>query len=278
MAYGRLYLVATPIGNLEDITYRAVRVLREVDVIACEDTRRTRKLCSYYDITTQLISYHEHNELDRAPELIQMMKKGKDLALVSDAGTPAISDPGERIVREALVSGLEVVPIPGPCAAVTALSASGLSTSSFLFIGFLPRQSVDRRRKLKEVSLYPHTLVFYVSPHRFLDVVQDIHQVCGERRIVVARELTKMHEEFRQTTVSEVLEQGWRPQGEICLLVAGARKLEEQMLTELSVLEHVQFYQQAGLSRKEALKRVAADRKVSKREVYRALLEEEGKL
>ena len=201
---GTLYLVATPIGNLEDITHRAVRVLGEVDVIACEDTRHTKKLLNHYGINTKTISYHEHNERERAAELLELLKSGKDIAVVSDAGTPGISDPGFRLTRIAIENGVSVVPVPGANALITALIASGLPTDEFFFGGFLPARSGARRARLAELRSTPATLIFYEGPHRIAATLKDAHEILGEREAVVARELTKIHEEFARGRLSEL--------------------------------------------------------------------------
>jgi 16S rRNA (cytidine1402-2'-O)-methyltransferase len=220
---GTLYILATPIGNLEDITYRAVRILGEVNLVACEDTRVTARLLAHYGLHKPLISYHEHNERTRAGELIARLRSGENVALVSDAGTPLISDPGYRLAMAAAAEGIAVVPIPGPVAFVAALSAAGLPTDAFRFGGFLPPKSGQRRRVLEQFKDDPATLVFYETPHRIVRALEDVAAVMGERRVVVARELTKIHEEFLRGTVSEVraeLEKRPAIKGEITLLIA----------------------------------------------------------
>ena len=207
---GTLYLVATPIGNLEDITHRAVRLLGEVDLVACEDTRHTRKLLNHYGINTRTISYHEHNERERAVELLKSLKAGLDVALVSDAGTPAISDPGFRLARLAIENGVRVVPVPGASALITALVASGLPTDEFFFGGFLPARSGARRARLQELASISATLIFYEAPHRIAATLRDAHEILGEREAVVARELTKLHEEIARGRLSELAER-FRP-------------------------------------------------------------------
>src|SRR5215471_3177599 len=219
---GLLYLVATPIGNLEDITYRAVRILGEADVIACEDTRQTRKLLDHYGIQKPLVSYYEHNESRRAQELVTKLKSGATIAQVSDAGMPGISDPGYRVVKLALEHGIRVVPIPGPSALVAALAASGLPTDAFEFRGFLPAKAGQRRTALEQMRRLEHTVVFYEAPHRIEETMEDIVQILGGRRpVVIARELTKLHEEFIRGTAKEVLESVRRRElkGEITLLI-----------------------------------------------------------
>lgn len=266
---GILYIVATPIGNLEDLTYRAARILREVNLIACEDTRQTRKLLDHYSIQQTAISYHEHNEAARAVELVQRLLGGENIALVSDAGVPLVSDPGYRVVRAALDAGVTVTPVPGPSAALAALSASGLATDSFRFAGFLPSKSGQRQRLLREMTKVNETMVFYESPHRILDALVDINEILGTRPVVVARELTKVHEEFLRGTAREVhAVLSTRPtiKGEITLLIG---KAEAAPVTGSPLGEAVASYERDGLSRMDAIKAVARDRGLSKREVYR---------
>src|SRR5215813_13389620 len=221
---GTLYIVATPIGNLEDITQRALRVLREADLIACEDTRHTRKLLNHFGITTATTSYYEHNEQERAEELCAMLESGRNVALVSDAGTPLISDPGFRIVHVARDRGISVVPIPGASALIAALSASGLATDQFLFAGFLPARARARRAKLSELTSIPATLIFYEAPHRIKATLKDAREVLGNRAAVIARELTKLHEEFARGSLSELTERFSKSEaarGEMVLIVSG---------------------------------------------------------
>ncbi len=267
---GTLYIVATPIGNLEDITLRAVRVLRECDLIACEDTRHSRKLLEHFGISKPLFSYHEHNEAQRAAELVQRMQSGENAALVTDAGTPLVSDPGYRLVRAAIDAGIAVVPVPGVSAAVGALSAAGLPTDAFRFCGFLPAKSSQRRAVLEELKTETGTLIFYETPHRILSALEDVEAMLGERPVVVARELTKLHEEFLRGTAQEIREQlAARPavKGEFTLLIG---KGEPQAVHhDLSLEQAVHAAEQAGLGRMDAIKRVAKERGLSKREVYR---------
>ncbi|HVF22084.1 MAG TPA: 16S rRNA (cytidine(1402)-2'-O)-methyltransferase, partial [Pyrinomonadaceae bacterium] len=219
---GTLYLVATPIGNLGDITHRALQVLRDVDLIACEDTRHTRKLLQHYGIETRTISYHEHNEQQRAAELIDLLKQGSNVAIVSDAGTPSISDPGFRLVRVAVENEVTIVPLPGPSALISALIAAGLPTDQFFFGGFLPARSGARRARFDELRSVPGTLIFYEAPHRLTASLRDAHEILGEREAVVARELTKLHEEMRRGRLSELAEHYStieQPRGEIVLLI-----------------------------------------------------------
>jgi 16S rRNA (cytidine1402-2'-O)-methyltransferase len=269
---GRLYLVATPIGNLEDITYRAVRVLREVGVIACEDTRQTRKLLDHYGIRKPTVSYHEHNEAERSEDLAGRMRAGESVALVSDAGTPLVSDPGYRLVQAALSSGIPVEPIPGPSAALTALAASGLPTDAFHFGGFLPPKAGARARLLESLVEESATLIFYEAPHRVLETLETIEQVLGPRPVVLARELTKIHEEFLRGTAAEIRAQLASREGikgEITLLIGkAAEPAPDSRPLEDAVGELVR----AGTPRMDAIKQVARRRGLSKREVYDHLL------
>ena len=223
---GTLSIVATPIGNLEDITLRALRILKEVDLIACEDTRRTLKLLNHFGIKKRLISYFEHNELGRLPEILSLLKAGQNVALVSDAGTPTISDPGFPLVREAVACGIRVEPIPGPCAAITALATSGLPTDRFLFIGFLPQKRGKRRSLLESLRDEEGTIILYESPHRILKALTDIASVLGNRPLVIVRELTKVHEEFVRGSADEISRslQGAEIKGEFVVLVAGNQR------------------------------------------------------
>jgi 16S rRNA (cytidine1402-2'-O)-methyltransferase len=266
---GRLYLVATPIGNLEDITHRALRILREADLIACEDTRHTRKLLDHYGISKPVISYHEHNEAARAQELVERLRADATVALVSDAGMPLVSDPGYRVVAAAIAAGIPVIPIPGPSAVVAALAASGLATDSFYFGGFLPAKSGQRIRTLEAVRENPSTLIFYEAPHRILATLADVEKVLGPRHVVVARELTKIHEEFLRGAVAEVratLESRSPAKGEITLLIG---KADVQPADPTTLEEAVEACERAGMSRMDAIKEVARKRGLSKREVYK---------
>jgi 16S rRNA (cytidine1402-2'-O)-methyltransferase len=273
-----LYLVGTPIGNLEDITLRAVRVLQEVDVIACEDTRQTQKLLNHYRITTRTTSYHQHNELTRSAELVKAMQEGARVALVADAGMPGISDPGFRLVSLAIRHGVSVVPIPGAAAFLAALVASGLPTDSFRFSGFLPAKRGERRRALEAIKSSPRTQVFYETPHRIVEALEDVVEVLGARRhVVIARELTKLHEEFlrgRAGAVLETLKSRDGVKGEITLLMGKAEEAPAQVSRE----SRVSLRQRVGeimaaerVDEKAALKKAAKERGVSKSEAYREL-------
>ncbi len=266
---GTLYIVATPIGNLEDITFRAVRILKEADLIACEDTRHTGKLLAHYGISKPLVSYHEHNERARAEELLAELQAGKNVALVTDAGTPLISDPGYRLVAGARKLGIPVSPVPGPGAFLAALSASGMATDSFVFLGFLPPKKTQRRKVLESWKAIRSTLVCYEAPHRVIETLQDIAEVLGVREVALARELTKVHEEFLHGTPADLLETlSRRPalKGEITLMVGKGDAPEPDQQPLQSAVDELL---QAGVPRMEALKTIARRRGLSKREVYK---------
>jgi 16S rRNA (cytidine1402-2'-O)-methyltransferase len=278
---GCLYLVATPIGNLEDISLRALRILKEVDLIACEDTRQTRKLLAHYDIHTRLESYHEHNEMTRAPELVIELEQAAQIALVSDAGTPAISDPGQRLVALCLRHGIPVVPVPGPSALVSAIAASGLCTDEFVFVGFLPSRAGERSTELHSLAAEPRALVFYEAPHRLVGMLEDALAVFGNRHAVIAREVTKVHEEFRRGRISEILESFLKtpPRGEITVIIApadhqsdshSARNTTDLALPLPQRVEEIMRAQ--SLDHKAALKIAARERGLTKREAYKQLL------
>ena len=266
---GILYLVATPIGNLEDITLRALRILKEVDVIAAEDTRITLKLLNHYEINKPLISYHRHNEEIKKDVLIQKLKNGKNIALVTDAGTPGISDPGEVIVKEAIQNNIEIIPIPGACAAINALICSGLDTREFSFIGFLPLNKKLRKEKLDEIKNETKTLIIYEAPHKLKDTLEDLEGILDERKIVLARELTKIHEEFIRGNIKILKEKCGNLKGEIILIIEGGKKqIEQNYLNNLSLEEHYKFYENTGMDKKEIIKKIAKDRGVNKNEIY----------
>ncbi|MFX3624220.1 MAG: 16S rRNA (cytidine(1402)-2'-O)-methyltransferase [Ectobacillus sp.] len=275
-AKGMLFLVPTPIGNLEDMTYRAIRTLKEADVIAAEDTRQTKKLCNYFDIDTPVISYHEHNKETAGNKILDLLEEGKTVALVSDAGMPCISDPGYELVREAVEEKYHVIPLPGANAALTALIASGLPTQHFYYYGFLQRQKKEKKRELEQIKQAADTLIFYEAPHRLADTLSVMIEVFGNRKAALCRELTKKFEEFIRGSLEELLEwaRSGEVRGEFCILVEG--NLQEEADTEewwqpLTMLEHVQYYiDEKRLSSKEAIKEVAKDRNISKRDVYQA--------
>lgn len=282
---GILYLCATPIGNLDDMTFRVLETLKSVDLIAAEDTRNSIKLLNHFDIHTEMTSYHEYNKYDKAQWLIGRMQEGVNVALITDAGTPAISDPGEVLVRECHKAGIRVTSLPGPAACITALTMSGLSTRRFCFEGFLPSAVEDkkgRRRILDDLADESRTIIIYEAPHHLKAVLDDLYECLGERRITICRELTKKFEEVRPTTLSEAISfyRDNEPRGEYVLVIEG-KSLEEQdeekrlSWQEMSLEEHMKIYEDKGFSRKDAMKQVAADRGVGKREIYQALLKNE---
>jgi len=272
---GTLYLVATPIGNLADITHRALQILKDVDLIACEDTRHTHKLLQHYGITTKTVSYHEHNEQQRTPQLVDQLKQGSDIAVVSDAGTPSISDPGYRLVRAAIENGVAVVPVPGPSALISALIAAGLPTDEFFFAGFLPSRTNARRTRLSELRTVPGTLIFYEAPHRLATTLKDAYEILGERDAVVARELTKLHEEIKRGRLSELasyFEDGNKARGEIVLLIDRNVIADTTVKTETSIAALVDRFEQEGMDHRAALKKAARELGLSRAEAYRKLL------
>lgn len=274
---GILYLVPTPIGNLEDMSFRAIRLLKEADFIAAEDTRNTKKLCNYFEIKTPIVSYHEHNKESSGIKLLEKLKEGVKIALVSDAGMPTISDPGYELVAAALTEGLTVVPLPGANAALTALIASGLPCQPFYFYGFLNRQKKEKKKELETLKKQTATIIFYESPHRLKETLTLLEAVLGDRRIVLCRELTKKYEEFIRGTITEAID--WANQeeirGEFCLIVEGsdedATEEETSWWVDLTIEEHVNHYiSTQGISSKEAIKLTAKDRGLQKRDVYQA--------
>lgn len=280
---GILYLCATPIGNLEDITYRVVRILKEADLIAAEDTRNSKKLLNHFEIHTPLTSYHEYNRVEKAHELIEQLLAGKNIALITDAGTPGISDPGEVLAEFALEQGITVTSLPGASASVTALSVSGQNTRRFVFEGFLPGEKKERRFLLEALREETRTIILYESPHHLWKTLQDLYGTLGDRSVTICRELTKIHEEIRKTTLSDVINyyKDNEPRGEYVLVLAGADKKEllqkqQEQYRDLSMEAHVAQYEAAGMDRKEAMKAVAKDRGIGKREVYQALCGKEG--
>jgi len=272
---GTLYLVATPIGNLADITHRALQILKDVDLIACEDTRHTHKLLQHYGITTKTVSYHEHNEQQRTTQLIDQLKRGSDIAVVSDAGTPSISDPGYRLVRAAIENDVTVVPVPDPSALISALIAAGLPTDEFFFAGFLPSRTNARRTRLSELRTVPGTLIFYEAPHRLATTLKDAYEILGERDAVVARELTKLHEEIKRGRLSELasyFEDGDKARGEIVLLIDRNVIADTTVKTETSIAALVDRFEQEGMDHRAALKKAARELGLSRAEAYRKLL------
>jgi len=281
---GCLYVVATPIGNLEDISMRALRILKEADLIACEDTRQTMKLLSHFDIHTKLVSYHEHNELTRSPEIVIDLEQGASVALVSDAGMPAISDPGQRLVSLCLRHGIKVVPVPGPSAFVAALAGSGLPAEEFTFIGFLPARATQRRKSLRDLAAVPRTLVFYEAPHRLLDSLEDMLEILGDRPTVIAREISKVHEEFVHGRLADLVEsvRTKAPRGEITVLVGTADGAPLHIPGDGSAAKVTnivplskrveQLMRENSVDRKAALKQAARERGLTRREAYKQLL------
>ena len=274
-----LYIVGTPIGNLEDITFRAVRILQEVDLIAAEDTRHTGKLLQHYHIKTAQVSYHEHNRQQRVGELLQNLETGKSIALVTDAGMPGISDPGYDLVRACVKSGFLVIPIPGVTAAITALAASGLPTEQFVFVGFLPPKSKDRKEYLANMKSENRTLIFYESPHRLNSTLTDLETVLGgERRIVLARELTKLHEDFWRGTIADAIAlyaQDRQPKGEYTLVVAGSAKSESITLSEAQLKAELRQLIQQGMTRSQASRQLAELTSLPRRQIYQLSLEDQ---
>jgi 16S rRNA (cytidine1402-2'-O)-methyltransferase len=272
---GCLYLVATPIGNLEDMTYRAVRILAEVDIIAAEDTRNSIKLLNHFDIKTPMTSYHEHNKYEKATELVAKLVEGKNIAVITDAGTPGISDPGEELVKQCYEAGVKVIPVPGACAAVNAVIASGLPTRRFSFEAFLPSDKKERKYILEELKAETRTMIIYEAPHRLVKTLKELFEALGNRRSTICRELTKKHETFFLTTLEEAIGyyEATEPKGECIIVVEGLSReaiLEEArgQWDSMTIEEHINHYMSQGIDKKEAVKLVAKDRGLPKREVY----------
>ena len=273
---GILYLVATPIGNLEDITLRAIKVLKEVDLIAAEDTRHTLKLLNHLEISKPMVSYHRHNEEFRCDFLIKELKEGKSVALVSDAGTPGISDPGEEIVKVCIKENIKIVPIPGACAMINALITSGIDTKEFCFFGFLPLNKKNRKEKLEEIENINKTIILYEAPHKIKNTLEDLKKVLDEnRKVVLAREITKIHEEFIRGSIDELLLKVDNLKGEMVLIIEGNKKIKENDLCDLSLDEHYKFYENLGFDKKEIIKKIAKDRNVKKNEIYKQFINKE---
>lgn len=267
---GKLYLVATPIGNLEDITLRAINVLKNVDLIAAEDTRHTLKLLNHLEISKPMISCHRHNENEKSNKIIEKLKEGKNIAIVSDAGTPGISDPGEEVVKEAIKENIQIIPIPGACAAINALIVSGIDTKEFYFLGFLPLNKKLRKEKFEEIKKSEKTIIIYEAPHKMKNTLQDLKDVINNRKIVLSRELTKIHEEFIRKNINELLDNIDNLKGEMILIIEGNKKEknEENELNFLSIEEHYKYYEKQGYDKKEIIKKIAKDRNVNKNEIY----------
>ena len=275
---GKLYVVATPIGNLEDITLRAINTLKEVDIIIAEDTRHTLKLLNHLNISKPLISYHRHNEEIKKDMIINKIKEGNNIALISDAGTPVVSDPGEVIVKEALKENIQVIPIPGACALITALMGAGVSTKKFLFLGFLSLNKKLRKKELEKIEKEESTVILYEAPHKIKNTLNDLEKYVGKRNIVVARELTKIHEEFIKGTIEEVINQIENPKGEYIIIIDENEEIEdeENELNNLSLEEHYKYYENQGMNKKEIIKQIAKDRNVSKNDIYMKFIEQKG--
>lgn len=279
---GTLYLCATPIGNLEDITYRVLRTLKEVDLIAAEDTRNSMKLLNHFEIHTPMTSYHEYNKIEKAHQLVGQLRQGKNIALITDAGTPGISDPGEELVRIALEEGIHVTSLPGAAACITALTMSGQPTRRFAFEAFLPHEKKERAKILEELKSETRTIILYEAPHHLITTLEELREALGNRSVSLCRELTKKYEDIQKTTLDDVLLyfKDHNPRGEYVLVISGKdrRELElqaQQTWEKLSLTEHMAFYETQEIPRKEAMKLVARDRGISKRDVYQALLSEE---
>lgn len=268
---GKLYLVATPIGNLEDITLRALNILKEVDIIAAEDTRHTLKLLNHYKISKPLISYYKQIEEEKSEILIEKLEDGLNIAIVSDAGTPGISDPGERIIKKAIEKNIQIIPIPGCCAAINALIISGMSTKEFIFVGFLPVNKKEKREKLEQLKGNRSTMIFYEAPHKLTSTLEDMQAILGDREISISRELTKIHEETIRSNISKIIEEHNNPKGEYVIIVEGNKNNENdslKILNNLPIQEHYKYYENQGLNKKEIIKRISKDRGVSRNEVY----------
>lgn len=276
---GMLYLCATPIGNLEDITIRVLRILKEVDLIAAEDTRNSRKLLNYFEIRKPLTSYHEYNKYEKANELVEKMQQGMNIALITDAGTPGISDPGEELVRQCHKAGITVTSLPGAAACITALTVSGLSTRRFCFEAFLPADKKERKQVLEELLNETRTIVIYEAPHHLVKTLELLYQTLGERRITICRELTKKYETIFLTTFEAAIDYYGKelPKGECVIVIEGKNRAElvrqqQEQWQQLSVEEHMQFYLSEGFDKKEAMKHVAKDRGISRRDVYQIVM------
>ena len=276
---GKLYLCATPIGNLEDITYRVLRALKEVDLIAAEDTRNSIKLLNHFEIKTPMTSYHEYNKIEKAYQLVDKMREGKNIALITDAGTPGISDPGEDLVRICYEEGIEVTSLPGPAACITALTMSGLPTRRFAFEAFLPREKKERALVLEQLKKETRTIILYEAPHHLVKTLEELLEALGNRKIAVCRELTKRYEEKTLASISEMLDyyKENEPRGEYVLVLEGKSfetiaEEEKKSWEAMTIEEHMAIYEGQGIDRKEAMKLVAKDRGISKRDVYQALL------
>ncbi len=270
---GRLYIVATPIGNLDDITLRAIQVLQSVDLIAAEDTRHTLKLLNHLEISKPLISCHRHNEEIKTEILIEKLREGQNIALVSDAGTPGICDPGEVVIRKCIEEGIETIPIPGACAMINAIITSGLDTKEFTFLGFLPLNKKLRKEKLEEIKKTEKTMILYEAPHKLIVTLKDLAEILEDRKVVLARELTKIHEEFIRGNINEIIQKAENLKGEMVLMIEGNKEIKEENHFEtLSIEEHYKWYEQQGMEKKEIIKKMAKDRGTSKNEIYQKFI------
>lgn len=273
---GKIYLIATPIGNLEDITYRAVKILKEVNIIAAEDTRHSLKLLNHLKISKPMISYHRHNEDTKTDVLLNILKEGKDIGLITDAGTPGISDPGEEIVKEAIKNNIEVIPIPGACALINALITSGLNTKEFSFYGFLPLDKKLRKEKMDDIKKQNKTIIFYEAPHRLEKTLKELKEIFGNINIVVAKELTKIHETFYRGTIEEVLEKMGEIKGEFIVMFEVHSKTEKELeieeLSKKTIEEQYTYYEKQGLSKKDIIKTIAKNNNVPKDVIYKQFI------
>jgi hypothetical protein len=273
---GKIYLIATPIGNLEDITYRAVKILKEVNIIAAEDTRHSLKLLNHLEISKPMISYHRHNEDTKTEVLLNLLKEGKNIGLITDAGTPGISDPGEEIVKEAIKNNIEVIPIPGACALINALITSGLNTKEFSFYGFLPLDKKLRKEKMDDIKKQNKTIIFYEAPHRLEKTLKELKEIFGNINIVVAKELTKIHETFYRGTIEEVLEKMGEIKGEFIVMFEVHSKTEKELeieeLSKKTIEEQYTYYEKQGLSKKDIIKTIAKNNNVPKDVIYKQFI------
>ena len=273
---GKLYIVATPIGNLEDITLRAINVLKSVDIIIAEDTRHSLKLLNHLEISKPLISYHRHNEEEKTDVILDKIDEGNNIALISDAGTPVITDPGEIIVKKALERDISIIPIPGACAIITALMAAGVNTRNFTFYGFLSINKKIRMKELEQIKNNKSTIILYEAPHKIINTLRDLEEYVGERQIVLARELTKIHEEFIRGNIKEVRAKLDSPKGEYVIIINEDNFFDENLentINKLTLEEHYKYYEKMGLDKKEIIKKIAKDRGVPKNEIYQQFLE-----
>ena len=272
---GKLYIVATPIGNLGDITLRAIEVLKNVDLIAAEDTRHTLKLLNHLEISKPLISYHRHNEDVKSKVLIEKLEEGQTIALVSDAGTPGICDPGHEIIKECIEKNIEIIPIPGACAMVNALICSGLDTSEFTFLGFLPLNKKSRKEKLNEIKNAKNTIIIYEAPHKLKTTLLDLKEIVEDRKIVLAREITKIHEEFLRGKIDDIINIADNIKGEIVIMIEKNENIQNlnEDFANISLEEHYKMYENQGFEKKEIIKKIAKDRNVTKNDIYQKFID-----